>query len=266
MSHSSLNSLLCCTLLLIQKLVKMYSSCRFILELHGLYFGSKQLIVGADREGKPAISSLLSTKYCLRFRLWVNALKEEIKPRPPTCADLASDALKCALTLFVLEFFGGKNKFGGWSLDLYPSKRPFCLYLLHLYMCATDAAGHRDRCRPLNYGLLPPLCGIIRQTVVSPDRGLRLSLAYITERKRVGERERESVCLHTCTCAMCSFVSVLVWVYSSYESQCGGYNASVPSTTNVYRLTLFQVYNHIPYGVSFAHDNIEPALFCWEMN
>ena len=40
----------------------------------------------------------------------------------------------------------------------------------------------------------------------------------------------------------------------------GGYNASAPSTTNVYRLTLFQVYNHIPYGVSFAHYDVGPPL------
>lgn len=82
-----------------------------------------------------------------------------------------------------------------------------------LYVCGTDVAAHRNRCRAFNYGLLPPLCGIIRRTVVSSDRGLSFSLAHITR-----EREREgggrggkcdSVHLRMCSC---TYVRMSVFV------------------------------------------------------
>lgn len=86
--------------------------------------------------------------------------------------------------------------------------------------------------------------------------------------RREGGREgrggggRASVTAFVCArVRMCIRAARLCELYSSYESHSvGGYNASAPSTTNVYRLTLFQVYNHIPYGVSFAHYDIGPPL------
>ena len=107
------------------------------------------------------------------------------------------------------------------------------------------------------------------KTVVSPDGGLRSSLAHITEREGGREEEEEEEeegrrvwqrsSAHVFVCV--SVRARLCELYSSYESHSvGGYNASAPSTTNVYRLTLFQVYNHIPYGVSFAHYDVGPPL------
>lgn len=96
---------------------------------------------------------------------------------------------------------------------MYPVKKSFlcaCAASLRVCTCGTYAAAHRDRCCPLNYGLLPPLCGLIQWTAVIPDGGLRLSLAHITasesERRKQGCPEGggggkcDSVCMRTCTC------------------------------------------------------------------
>lgn len=128
-------------------------------------------------------------------------------------------------------------------MAMYPVKKLFlCVCAASLYMCGTDAAAHRDRCHPFNYGLLPPLCGIIRWTVVSPDRGLSFSLAHIT---RVGRgcwerggrggkcdsdlvRMCTSAYVRLCECVVCECTVAMSHTVWGQQCICAQHDKCVP--------------------------------------
>lgn len=88
------------------------------------------------------------------------------------------------------------------------------MYVLLLCVCVGLMLLHtEDRHRPLYHGLFPPLCGIIRRTVVSSDGGLHSSLAHITDRER--ERERVCVCMTSVCPCTCAYVYLCVFEFYS---------------------------------------------------
>lgn len=126
---------------------------------------------------------------------------------------------KCALTICVricLVFLGGGGEIAdlevGVSTCICQKVCSVCTWWISAYPYAW--CWTQRQVKPLNCGLLPPLCGIIRRAVVSPDGGVCvLVLASNTE----GEKEREFVCLCECTVAVSHTVWGLQYICAQHD-------------------------------------------------